>query len=218
MTFDTKYLIRWGIPGWTSILVYLVTISWVYRESIFNNELDLAQYLGALISLGFIGIVIGYIMHQIYFSWNWLFSGQSKNINDNLIRLLNDGDKKSFFQSTYSAEGSNKHKLYYLIEFEWHKQLLLIDAEKREYITERYRYLLGTVHALGALSVSFTFSFLGVLLLTIVTGEWSILIGIWILLLLLLTIIAFKGFQYYSDNLLHFQGHFFNTLFEGGLK
>ncbi len=70
MNFDTKYLIRWGIPGWMFLFIIIAFYSLVdfdaFKSIIFNKN---APVIVALISL-FIGsgIILGNIIHQISMS------------------------------------------------------------------------------------------------------------------------------------------------------
>ncbi|MET3407129.1 hypothetical protein ABIC59_004595 [Priestia aryabhattai] len=70
MNIDTKYLIRWGIPGWVFILfgyTSYLSIGNNIKNSVFTGNSTVTQLLGILVSLGFVGVVFGYLMHQIYF-------------------------------------------------------------------------------------------------------------------------------------------------------
>jgi hypothetical protein len=206
MNFETKYLIRWGIPGWVFILFsYSSFISVGGHSSIFKNNFTVPQLLGILISLGFIGVVIGYLMHQVYFSSNWIFTNQSSKIIYKLLDLIDDG--KGF---NIKEHEKSQHKAYYAIEYQWQRHLLLLDDDKRKYISERYSYLLTTIHGLGALLVSIICSLIFVLFIGH-NNNLSGLLIIFIFILLYLGFSVYKGFKYYSDNLIHFQAHFFNS-------
>ena len=146
-------------------------------------------------------------MHQIYFSINWLFSKQSSRILSKMMALIKDKDQFSFDKFQFDP-----HEGYFSIEYQWHKELLLIDKEIREYITERYRYLLSTVHGLGALIVSISFSFISVIIIMLFYGFKHFPIFI-LLFLFYLLISVIMGFRYYSLNLIYFQASFFNDFF-----
>ncbi|WP_046128526.1 hypothetical protein [Bacillus thermotolerans] len=164
MNIDTKYIIRWGIPGWVFILfsyTSYISVDINSDKSIFIKNFTIPQLLGILVALGFIGIVLGYLMHQIYFSLNWIFSNQSSKIMGTMRGLI---QSKEVFAS--QEQEKNTHEDYYMMEFHWHKYLLLLDEDKREYVARRYSYLLGTIHGLGALLVSISASFISVLVIS----------------------------------------------------
>ncbi|MES9771751.1 hypothetical protein ABWK50_12160 [Priestia megaterium] len=219
LNFETKYLIRWGIPGWVFIVFSYISILIYERENAFIKDFTVTQLLGILISLGFVGVVIGYLMHQIYFSIKWIYSKQSSKILKQITDLVTDKTK-------LGTEGLefDHHKAYFMMEFQWQKQLVLTGKDNREYIADRYRYLLTTVHALGALIVSLSASTLVTiifLLSHLSKSSWGgddfSALGILFLLVFLL-ISVFKLFQYYSENLIYFQANFFNSFFAGDFK
>ncbi|MBY0214118.1 hypothetical protein [Priestia aryabhattai] len=213
MNIDTKYLIRWGIPGWVFILfgyTSYLSIGNNIKNSLFAGSFTVAQLLGILVSLGFVGVVFGYLMHQIYFSLNWIFTNQSTKIMSKMNGLVQN---QEIFET--NNQESSPHAKYYKMEFNWQKQLLMLDEKKRTYIAERYAYLLSTIHGLGALLVSLVSSFIAVLVIA-----WShhILNGLmlfYILFLIYLGFSVYKGFKYYSENLNHFQANFLNSFLAG---
>lgn len=66
MSFETKYLIRWGIPGW-------VFIFWLFFYFSFtqNNYSEFVKNVPLLISLIVAGVPLGYLIYQIYFVFFW---------------------------------------------------------------------------------------------------------------------------------------------------
>jgi hypothetical protein len=206
MNFETKYLIRWGIPGWVFIVFsYVCYLS--YGKNLFlGNEFTVTQLLGIMISLGFVGIVLGYLMHQMYFSVNWIFSKQSSKIMEKLFDIIEHPEGiKGIDRYRF-----DHHKAYFMFEFHWQKHLILSDKDHRDYVSERYRYMLSTIHGLGALLVSIVLSILTVCILIYIYGHnlFTVLI---ILLLLYLGYSVWKGFGYYSENLIYFQANFINA-------
>jgi len=206
MNFETRYLIRWGIPGWVFILFCSTAYYSIYHKQLMKIDVNIPNLLGLIISLGFIGVVLGYLMHQIYFSINWLFSNQSTKI---ILSMLSKIEQAKKFNIT---ETDTPHVKYYKMEFEWHKQLSLLDEDQRDYISNRYRYLLSTIHGLGALLVSISTCIIFIFII-LVGNKMSGIIVILILILFLLFFIVYKGFSYYSDNLIHFQCYFFDSMF-----
>jgi hypothetical protein len=213
MNFETKYLIRWGIPGWVFIVFSYVSYLSYGNNLFLGNEFTVTQLLGIMISLGFVGIVLGYLMHQMYFSVNWIFSKQSSKIMEKMFAIIehtegiNGIDRHRF----------NHHKAYFMLEFHWQKQLILSDKDHREYVSERYRYMLSTIHGLGALLVSIVLSIITVCILIYNYGH-SFFTGLIILLLFYLGYSVWKGFGYYSENLIYFQANFINAFHNNELQ
>lgn len=213
MNFESKYLIRWGIPGWVFILfTYITYLS--YKKSLFlGSEFNVTQLLGIMVSLGFVGIVFGYLMHQMYFSINWIFSNQSSKIMQKMLDIIEDKKKiKGIDKNKFDS-----HKAYFMLEYHWQKQLLKIEKEQREYIVERYRYMLTTIHGLGALLVSIVSSVISISALILLYGH-NVFSSVMIILLIYLGFSVWKGFGYYSENLIHFQANFINFFHNEELK
>ncbi|MFJ5751668.1 hypothetical protein ACIP97_24345 [Peribacillus frigoritolerans] len=207
MRFETKHLIRWGIPGW-------VLIFWLIYESLFlkginpleSNLLDISKGLTVLISLVAIGVPVGYIMHQIYFGFAWVLNNR-KNFNEIADKI---GDKFP----KHDEWGQNKHEDYFQFEYVWHSMLLNQDVETRTYLEGRYRYMLSTIHGLGALIVSSAISLMGTGLIgessqyqLTNSADFPFIIYLWIgysfqFIILLSTIF---NYMYYSNNLRAFQ-------------
>lgn len=94
-------VLRWGIPGWITILTYLVLVLSINRFDVLkyasDNSLENGYLAGLAAMLLAIGIPLGYIVYQIYFfaKWKWpkrnfdkIFSGidiyekiRKKNVN-----------------------------------------------------------------------------------------------------------------------------------------
>jgi len=206
MNFETKYLIRWGIPGW--MLIFWITTFFVLTEfeNIFShfNFSDFGKLVGVFISLGVFGIVLGYIVHQLYFVVNWVTD--KARMFENVIKEIDNFPKPDNW-------GGNNRVDYFYLEFIWHKNLLELEEEKRNYIVGRYRYLLSTVHGLGTLFLSHFLSFVftiaaGLLKFGNLTLEVDFLAiaqgGIMFVIL--------ASFKYYSENLNYFQGRVLNAM------
>ncbi|KEF40127.1 hypothetical protein M670_00142 [Schinkia azotoformans MEV2011] len=73
MNFDTKYLVRWGIPGWIMLLTlfpYLfITYYSIFKEIFKLSAVDILT-IGA--ALTFLGVPLGYILNQIHHSLFWV--------------------------------------------------------------------------------------------------------------------------------------------------
>lgn len=215
MNFDTKYLIRWGIPGWVFIIFVGGVFVCLKYSHLQDLTLNISSIFGLLVSLGFFGVTLGYLMHQVYFSVNWNSKENNEHrIIDEAMKLIENNDViKNHKRHTW---GQEYHSDYYLFEFVWHRELLNISEEKRNYISERYRHLLSTIHGLGALRVALISAFylsIPMFLIGFCYSDKTFLNFLPMLILIVnfyLIRVTKKGFFYYSKNLNHFQGYFMN--------
>ncbi|PEY76286.1 hypothetical protein [Bacillus thuringiensis] len=227
MKFESKYLIRWGIPGWV-FTTWLLIAGFGTIEPLTDmivKEANFLKVFGLLITLLSISVPIGYLFHQLYFSWEWISKEKVcyffkrpeaakkflmftiKSYKDTLAPIIKKIDG-------YEHQG-NFHDDYYQIESLWHKSLLNLEKEKRDYIVGRYKYFLSTIHGLGSLMYSLATS----LVLMCVfyyyfadnSGEkWGLAIIIIAHILLFAGIR--KNHKYYSRNLVVFQANFLEEM------
>ncbi|WP_339201688.1 hypothetical protein [Peribacillus sp. FSL P2-0133] len=124
MNFDTKYLIRWGIPGWIMVMALLPYYIIIYFDFFSDHVVNSSDLLAIGAVLTVLGVPLGYLLNQIHHSVFWvlpklIFGSWSKYFNEEL--KVDD----------YIANHKN-------------------GAEKKE----RYRYLLTRKHELGGFMVS----------------------------------------------------------------
>ncbi|KRF46413.1 hypothetical protein ASG98_17750 [Bacillus sp. Soil531] len=154
MTFETKYLIRWGIPGW----VLIFWILYYYFALLHINPADItikdgSKVVTVIIALTALGVPIGYLLHQIYFLSAWLFNMAARLNVDEIVNQIenfpyerdNEGNK---------IWGEWAHEDYFHMEYIWHTVLVKLGEDGGAYWEARYRYLLSTIHGLGSLWVS----------------------------------------------------------------
>jgi hypothetical protein len=235
MNIETKYIIRWGIPGW--VLIAFILIPFVLTENGREKLLGLgaintAELLAVFLSAGFIGVPIGYLLHQLYFSINWLFRVDNKIVSLILSHLGYSFHKRKIYKGTidlidkkYRSEVENEnfkdkiHKSYFHLDAVWQFQLLKLDESRRNYIAERYRYFLNTIHGLGALRACLVVTILtNIFMFLLVSHEETTTPDLSIYTVtttinVILLIIVDRGFSYYSKHLNHFQGHMLNEMF-----
>lgn len=238
MKFETKHLIRWGIPGWVFamwfFIVAIVTIEPL--TAILIQGTNFIKIFGILITLLSIGVPIGYLFHQLYFAWEWIskerffffFKRQPPE------KFLWKFDRKVPYKflflfprpkpletlkpikdkiKDYKDKG-NFHEDYYYIEFLWHKLLLEAEEEKRNYIIGRYRYFLSTIHGLGSLLYSLATSLILINFFWFSVNNWveGILLACILVAHLFLMIGTYQNYKYYSKNLIAFQANFIEEL------
>jgi hypothetical protein len=204
MKFESKYLVRWGIPGWVFltnvIIIYGMDYSSFFNKILTNNPV---QLVGIIIGIFGIGVPIGYMIHQMYFLIYWIRKKYLK-FNLNYITELVDN-----FPYPEGWTG-NRQKDYFYIEYLWQSKLSKLEESRMRYISERYRHLLSTTHSLGALLFSLSFSF-GVAFVEMFSNLYLLIIMI---ILITLTFIVGRNFFYYSFNSMYFQGKFLNELID----
>ncbi|WP_341284692.1 hypothetical protein [Priestia megaterium] len=202
MKFETKYLIRWGIPGW-------VFIFWIFYEVLFLKNItlldiklvEMTKGITLLISLTALGVPLGYLLHQIYFGYAWV---TNKSRNKNLKKTV----RKIGNFPRHPQWGNNKDEDYFQFEYVWHAVLLNLDAEKRAYVEARYRHLLSTIHGLGSLFISSGLSFLmtGAIILTnLAKAPFTLFFWIGFAFQLVIFLCAILNYFYFSRNLTAFQ-------------
>ncbi|MED4616034.1 hypothetical protein [Priestia megaterium] len=202
MKFEAKHLIRWGIPGWV-FLMWLLFAFGIINPLLFKNLLlkDLIKSLGILVTLASIGVPIGYVISQFYFSTNWVIG---KNLDMSSVTK-----KVKNFPYPENWEQLDKKEEYFFIEYLWQSQLSKMSVEKRDYIAGRYSHFLRTIHGIGTLLYSSGFSFLIfiILMIKVKVDPYYFLLVLFQLVFIILTYI---NYQYYSKNLKSFQGYFLN--------
>lgn len=214
MSFETKYLIRWGIPGWMLIFwigTYFAITEYAYISAHINLN-EFGKLIGVFISLSIFGVVVGYIIHHLYFVANWIFN--KNRIFDNAIKQVKD------FPEPANWKDNNMNDYFYF-EVLWHENLLKLKEDKRNYIVERYRYLLSTIHALGTVLVSHCLAFVFIVIASLFKyGKFYYPLPVMIMLViqLLIVFIAVSSFKYYSANLNYFQGSFLDKIHNKKMK
>ncbi|MER2039979.1 MAG: hypothetical protein ABS944_17685 [Solibacillus sp.] len=117
MNFDTKYLIRWGIPGWIMILTlfpYLfVTYLDTFKKLFSLSAVDILT-LGA--ALAFLGVPLGYVLNQVHHSLLWVIPKLFKKEWDHYFKQEIDVDEKHLAehvpkQERYRYLLSKKHEI-----------------------------------------------------------------------------------------------------------
>lgn len=142
MNFDTKYLIRWGLPGW--IFILYTAAYFIEKDSIniWAITKDSGQATVSILAAIPIGIVVGYLIYQLYFMMLWL------NINAYKPVI----SEKALKKMGYAVP---KKDSYFFIEFMWHRTLSKLDnPDEMNYLSERYRHLLTKKHESGSLFIS----------------------------------------------------------------
>ncbi|WP_427125146.1 hypothetical protein ACQCPP_31655 (plasmid) [Priestia megaterium] len=204
MNFESKYLIRWGIPGWV-LIFWVVYYYFVLRgiDPMGINVKDGTKVITTVISLTVLGVPIGYLLHQLYFVALWIFNKSTRKQLDNSVKevtnfpYFKDGDNENIW-------GNNTSDDYYQFEYVWHKVLLDKESEIRSYWESRYRHLLSTIHGLGSLFASLIVSLIasaGIVSFQTIHFSVSFFLIFGIVIQALLFISVTFNYVYYSNNL-----------------
>ncbi|QGM30512.1 hypothetical protein GI482_09045 [Bacillus sp. N3536] len=174
MNFDTKHLVRWGIPGWILIMILGPFIYIQFQTSIekfIEDSNTLA--LGAFLTV--IGVPLGYLLNQIHHSLFWVI----KKIK--ISRKIKKQDEwYKYFRQEIQVD-----KMFFKDELGQRKK-------------ERYQYLLNRKHELGGVTVSLGIVCLVQIIVNCIKGTilgWPMIY--FVLSLLLLGIISIS--RWYSS-------------------
>jgi O-antigen/teichoic acid export membrane protein len=176
MNFDTKHLVRWGIPGWI-----LIMIIGPYFYFVFQNDINEIAKTINLLALGafltVIGVPLGYLLNQVHHSLFWV------------MRKL-----------VISRKILKQEKWYQYFSEEIQLDKLFFKDENGRLKKERYQYLLSRKHELGGVTVSLLISCLVILFVNI---KKSITIWSWWYLsfVFILFVIIFISRWYSSKNI-----------------
>lgn len=115
MNFEVKHLVRWGIPGWTYIIIIISYLLIVDTRKISRILLEGdASLVGLTALLTGVGIVLGHFMHQIsmffgFVIWNkWESYFEEEFELDEIMLLEPEGAK---LQKLYSYRLGQVHAL-----------------------------------------------------------------------------------------------------------
>lgn len=116
MNFDTRYLIRWGIPGW----IFIITLGVYFLlergekniyELLSENATDLLA-VSAFVLV--IGIPIGYILNQLHHVWIWVLKVDHKKYFDleiEIFRLFLNSERGERIEERYKYLLTRIHEL-----------------------------------------------------------------------------------------------------------
>jgi hypothetical protein len=75
LNFETKYFIRWGVPGWIFIVtigIYMYLLDYKDRKLLNDVISNGPELLATAALLIIIGIPVGYVLNQIHHVWIWV--------------------------------------------------------------------------------------------------------------------------------------------------
>lgn len=115
MNFETKHIIRWGIPGWVfllSAILYFYLDNPVSLNSLLGKDGFILVGIGAI--LAGLGVPIGYLIHQISMFFGFVIvTKRNRYFKEEyeLDRLIMDGEKGDRIRTRYRHLLSRVHEL-----------------------------------------------------------------------------------------------------------
>jgi hypothetical protein len=174
MNFETKYLIRWGIPGWVLIMILGPFLFFNFKE--ISDVTKTTNFVALVAFLTVIGVPLGYLLNQIHHSLTWVLA------RVNPIRWgINKLPKKRGIPYESWEE-------YFTKELILDKYFFKDDIGMK--LKERYQYLLSRKHELGGLTISLGVSWIVILIINIIKinmfWQWLYFVLIFLLFFLIL--------------------------------
>jgi hypothetical protein len=208
--FEKNEIITWGIPGW-------VFLTWMLLISYNNYSNEIREFLATnpfesltiTTLIAGIGVPIGYMIYQLYFAMYWSLSSKVASLE----KLT---DRISGFSYPQELNEIDLHERYYYLNYIWDSYLLGLDESKREHIKGIYNRLISKVHGIGTLLFSLVVSFLISLLFLIniiYQIEFNLILTIFICVQVIMIIILYNNFRYFSIKIFRFQGYLLNEKF-----
>jgi len=204
--------IRWGIPGWTAAITFVIFVFSDYLSVnddrmflLLNQAFAIAGIWQAILAgllVAGAGVPLGFIIYQIYFYLRWnspisrdgLFPpsivGRWADIKDS-VRDLDDSALELGQSWRHSLNSVKDHRA------SWHYLSALIydailHADSGSIVYSRYNYLKDLVHTLGASHLGLTLGFWGYLIVKWKIGQaglgWPLMsIAVMFILLMLVS-------------------------------
>jgi hypothetical protein len=178
-------ILRWGIPGWTLVVSFVMFafVDYFFADdsTIYTlidsalTEGELWRTLVAALLIAAAGIPIGYLVYQIYFYLRWNSPVSKSGLlpplivgrEDELKLMLGDlSDEDLEMGSSWrdhllSSSTDHRGSWHYISQF-LSEVFSSLDPSKA--ISDKHHYLLTTLHSLGASHIGFSFGFMFYLL------------------------------------------------------
>jgi hypothetical protein len=186
MNFDTKHLVRWGIPGWIMVMVLVPYFYFSFEELQKISSSVNFVVVGALLTVT--GVPLGYLLNQIHHSLFWVLPRRMF-----LSRIEYFMKKGSWNQ--YFIDEINMDDLFFFND---------IGNKKKE----RYQYLLSRKHELGGVTVSLGISALIILFVNFIIRIHVVWSWIYFVVVFLLCLIIWNSRNYTSSNIQTYYEHY----------
>jgi hypothetical protein len=181
--FDT--FLRWGMPGWSAIMGFLIFVLTDYfsaNDSTMYDKINSAfasqglwQLTVAALLVAGAGVPLGFIIYQIYFYLRWnspvsedgllppLVVGRRAELDDTLHTLkIKDLAFKEKWRDELLSEGEDHRTTWFYMD----PFLVdtLIQADKDGTVYDRHSYLMNMLHTLGASHLGIVIGYVSYLL------------------------------------------------------
>lgn len=183
MNFDTKHLVRWGIPGWIMIMVLGPYFIFSYEEILkMSSSVNLIA-VGAFLTVT--GVPLGYLLNQIHHSLFWVSPRW---------KLLSKSMKKGTWNQYFINE-INMDELFFINK---------VGGKKRE----RYQYLLSRKHELGGVTVSLGISVIVIFIFNCVSRFHIVWPWLYCICVFFLCLVVWNSRNYTSRNIEIYTQHY----------
>lgn len=96
MNFETRHILRWGIPGWFFLINVIIGTLSVFGYNMLMKD----NFIIHSIIITLAGVPLGYIIHQPYFLIANMFA-KDNTVEWNLHLLSRDKDERDFLNFRY---------------------------------------------------------------------------------------------------------------------
>ncbi|SFD95089.1 hypothetical protein SAMN05428981_102470 [Bacillus sp. OV194] len=176
MNFETKYLIRWGVPGWIMVMIllpYFLVINFKDLSDHVSSSSDLLA-VGAVLTV--LGVPLGYLLNQIHHSVTWVLP---KYFLPEVFESWDEYFKNELLMDEYFMENKTKG----------------------EAMKNRYSYLLSRKHELGGITASLLISTIVIWIGNALIDDIKLWHWIYFIIILVLSITILFSRQYSSKNI-----------------
>jgi O-antigen/teichoic acid export membrane protein len=115
LNFETKYLIRWGIPGWLMMMVLMPFFITIHFDFLVKHIVTSTNLLALGAALTILGVPLGYLLNQIHHSLFWVLPRLGKERWDEYFTEELELDEKlkgeEEYKYRYTYLLSRKHEL-----------------------------------------------------------------------------------------------------------
>lgn len=218
---DFSSVIRYGLPGWTFLLVLLLphVLSLAFDAPVQTTWVSVGAVVqsGTVTALGGLAVVfsipVGFLIYQVYFCMDWLTARFEDWAGWSEIPV--DTAKGSRIEKQV-AKVKDTHEAWFVVEQYWYALLLDRGKDAIGLISGRSSRLFDLYHALGATSWAVI---VGLLVHVFMFGQWPL---VWqketafpmLLLLALVLTVVYRNRKYTRRNLIQFQNGVIRTLEE----
>lgn len=142
MNFDTKYLIRWGIPGWIFILIMSLYF-FFFADDKAITEFTNKNVFFVGITFALIGVPLGYIFNQLHMYFDWVERTDWDDFFKHEISIDEYFVKEKGYPERYRYLLAKKHEVgSVLVSFGLSTIIILvINIVQEQYLELKWLYL-----------------------------------------------------------------------------